>query len=480
MEDFDPLLPPDYSLQRVIATGEEANREERYLNARALGLDGRAFSEADKGWDQARLAWNLAADQRPAIVAFPESAAEVVRVVNYAVENGLQIAPQATGHGAAALSTLRDVILLKTERLNAISIDPERGRATVGAGVTWGPLQAAAARDGLAGLAGSSPDVGVVGYTVGGGIGWLARRYGLACNSVLGFEVVTADGRIVHADADHYPDLFWALRGGGGSFAIITAVDFALYPVGPLYAGTLLWSQDRAAEVLGAWSSWIADVPNAVTSLGRLLNLPPIAEIPEPLRGRSFVGVEAACLTSEREGAELLGRLRALGPEIDTFEMIPPTELSRLHMDPSHPVPAYVDGWLLSDLPSAGIHEMLTAAGPGSGSTILSVELRHLGGALAESSPLHGALDTLDARFALAAISPLPGPDAEPEIEHRAGILRSALAPWIAERNYRNFGERARGVADFHSPETVERLRGVRRRYDPVGIVRTAHPVPTA
>jgi FAD/FMN-containing dehydrogenase len=474
------MLTPDYSLQKVITSGEEAQQRDRLLSTQALGLGARAVSSLDAGWDDARRAWNLAADQRPEFVAFPESAEEVVKLVNFAAENGLRVAPQATGHGAAALGALRDAILVKTERLDSISIDPAGHRATVGAGVTWSRVQEAAAEFGLAGLAGSSPDVGVVGYSVGGGIGWLARKFGLACNSVLGFEVVTSNGEILRVDAGHEPDLFWALRGGGGSFGIVTAVEFALYPIGPLYAGMLLWPQDRATEVLSAWSAWVAEVPDSVTSLGRLLNLPPVPAIPEPLRGRSFVGIEAACLTSEREGVELVDRLRALGPGIDTFAMIEPAGLGRLHMDPTEPVPAWLDGWLLSDLPAAGITALVSAAGPGSGSSLVSVEIRHLGGALAESSPLHGALDTLDARFAVATVGSLRNPDAAAEIERRNGILRGAIAPWLAERNYRNFGERARGVADFHFPETVAALRKVRMRYDPVGIVLAAHAAPTA
>ena len=287
----------------------------------------------------------------------------------------------------------------------------------------------------------------MVGYTLGGGLGWLARRYGLACNSVLAIDVVTADGRLLRVDRDHEPDLFWALRGGGGSFGIVTALEFALYPVRELYAGALFWPQERAAEILQAWQAWTAGLPDSVTSVGRILNLPTIPEIPEGLRGRSFVLVEAACLATEGEGIELLRPLREHGPEIDTFAMLPPTGLGAVHMDPVDPVPASIDGWLLADLPPAAIDALVEAAGPGSGSPLLSVELRHLGGALADAAPDHGALASLDAGFAAATISLVPNADMAAAVERHAAVVRAALAPWEAERNYSNFAERSFDVA---------------------------------
>jgi FAD/FMN-containing dehydrogenase len=346
--------------------------------------------------------------------------------------------------------------------------------------VQWGEVQAAAAAYGLAGLAGSSPEVGVVGYTLGGGLGWMARRYGLACNSVLALDVVTGDGRELRVDRTYEPELFWALRGGGGSFGIVTALEFALYPVRELYAGAMYWPQERAAEILQAWKAWTAGVPDSVTSVGRLLNLPPSPEIPEGLRGRSFVLVEAACLATEGEGFELMRPLRERKPEIDTFAMLPPTELGTLHMDPVDPTPVFIDGWLLADLPSAAIDALVAAAGPGSGSSLLSVELRHLGGALADNAPEHGALASLDAGFATATINLVPDANMAAAVEGHAAIVRAALAPWEAEQNYPNFAERSFDLADLFSPATRERLVRVKAHYDPRDLIRSTHPIPTA
>jgi len=443
-------------------------------------LSGRVVSQTDEGWDLARRAWNLAVDQHPRLVAFPQTAADVVEVVAFARDHGLHVAPQGTGHGAGALGALKDSVLVSTSRMHEVAIDPAGRRARVGAGVTWAEVQAAAAAHGLAGLAGSSPDVGVVGYTLGGGLGWLGRSYGFACNSVLAADIVTADGRMLHVDRQHEPELFWALRGGGGSFGIVTALEFALYPVRELYAGDLFWPLERAGEILHAWGAWTAGLPDAVTSVGRLLNLPPIPQIPEGLRGRSFVLVEAACLGTESQGIELLEPLRGLGPEIDTFAMLPPTGLGALHMDPLEPVPGFVDGLLLANLPPAAVDALVEAAGPGSGSPLLSVEVRHLGGALADAAPDHGALAALDAGFAGATVSLVPNPDMAAAVERHAAIVRSALAPWDAGRNYFNFAERSTEAADLFPPAACERLGRVKAQYDPQNLIQSTHPIPAA
>jgi hypothetical protein len=471
------LFPPDFRTHKIIAAPEAAHHERRLEHIRAR-VTGRIVSRAEEEWDAARKAWNLAAPQRPPLVAFPESAHDIVEFVAFARGHGLRVAPQGTGHGAAALGAIEDALLIKPSRMREIAIDASRRRARVGAGAVWGDVQRAAAVHGLTGLAGSSPAVGVMGYTLGGGLGWLARRYGLACNSVLAADVVTAEGRRLHVDREHQPDLFWALRGGGGSFAVVTALEFALYPVRELYAGALFWPQERAAEVLEAWRAWTADVPDTVTSIGRMLNFPSSPNLPERLRGRSVVVVEAACLVAEGDGIELLRPLRELGPEIDTFAMLPPTGLGTLHMDPVDPTPVFFDGWLLGDLPPAAIDALVEAAGPGSGSPLLSFELRHLGGALAEAAPDHGALASLDAGFAAVTLSPVEDEN-KAALERRAAIVRSALAPWKAERDYPSFAERSFSVSDLFSPATRERLVRVKAQYDPEDLIRSTHPIPT-
>src|SRR4051812_20264772 len=253
----------------------------------------------DASWDDARRAWNLAVDQRPAAVVLPESAEDVLAAVQAARAAGLRVAPQGTGHNAAPLGDLSDTILLKTERMRGVEIDPVARRARVEAGVLGAGVVGAAAQQGLAALAGSSHDVGVVGYTLGGGASWLVRTYGPASRHVVGADIVTADGRFVHADEQEEPELLWAIKGGGGGYGIVTALEFELLPITEVYAGALFFGFERAGEVLAAWAEWTKPAPDEVTSIGRMLQFPPIPDLPEFLRGRSFAVIEAAYLGDE-------------------------------------------------------------------------------------------------------------------------------------------------------------------------------------
>ena len=445
--------------------------------ALAARLQGDVTTPADTGWDEARRAWNLAADQWPAAVVHAESPADVLATVDFSRTNGLRVAPQGTGHFALARGPIDDGVLLRTDRMRGIEIDAEGRRARVEAGVLWQELTDAAAVHGLVGLAGSSHDVGVVGYTLGGGVSWLGRRYGFAANSVRAIEVVTTDCRHVRADAQRERDLFWALRGGGGGFGVVTALELELYPVTELVAGVLFWPIERARDVLGAWSAWVETVPDEVTSVGRLLRFPPLPQVPEHLRGQSFVLVEAAILADEDEAAELLQPLRELGPVMDTVATIPARALSSLHMDPPGPVPGAGDGVLLDDLPPEGIEALLRVAGPGTQSPLLSVEVRHLGGALAREAPGQGAAGAVDAAFGVYAVGMAPDAAAKALVlEHVAGV-HAALAPWASERTYFNFTERRADGRSVYGELAHRRLREIRDRYDRDRMIAVAHGV---
>lgn len=440
-------------------------------------VDGHVVLPGDDGWDLARQAWNLAADQRPVAVVFVETPADVAAVVDYARGRGLRVATQATGHFAGSLDGFENTILVKTSRMRRLEVDPDARTARAEAGVLWEEVVLAAGEHGLAGLAGSSPDVGVVGYTLGGGVGWLARRYGLAANSVVAVELVTADGRIVRADRDNESDLFWAVRGGGGSFGIVTAIEFALYPVTEVYAGILFFPFERAAEVLNAWSEWVEDTPEEITSAGRLMQFPPIPDIPEPVRGRSFVMIEAAFIGSEADGAELLRPLRELDPEMDTFATIPAAELRFLHMDPPQPVPGAGDGMALAELTPETVDALVAVAGPGSGSPLVSVELRQLGGAVAVERPEHGAVGHLDAGFALYGVGMALDTEMEAAVKVHAQTVKDALAPWADGRGFFNFSDTPLEGRSLYPPATYLRLQDVKAAYDPDELFRASHPI---
>jgi FAD/FMN-containing dehydrogenase len=435
---------------------------------------------ADPEWDEARSPWNLAHDQLPAFVAFPESAEDVIAIVEHARRNGLRVAPQGTGHNAGPLGELADTILLSTSRMRGVEIDVEGRRARVAAGTLWLEVTEPASEHGLAPLAGSSPDVGVVGYSLGGGVSWLARKHGLSANSVLAIEVVTADGRLRRVDHDNNPDLFWALRGGGGSFGVVTAMEIALYPVPELYAGAMFWDWSRASEVMHAWREWTLTVPHEVTSSARILQLPPIPEIPEPLRGRAVVTVDAAILGDRAFGAAMVQPLRDLGPEIDTFDMVPPVALSRLHQDPEEPMPVLTEHRLLADLPAEAVDAFVAVAGPDSGSTLMISEIRHLGGALREIRPGHGALATLEAGYLFFGGGVAATPEMVAGLRAELPPFKAAMAEWDAGRGYLNFEESAAGSRSFYDEVTHRHLRRIKTQVDPGDIFMSNHPIPPA
>jgi FAD/FMN-containing dehydrogenase len=429
----------------------------------------------DAGWDAARSAFNLLVDQRPEAVARPRSADETAAIVTMAAELGLRVAPQGSGHNAGPLGSLEGTVLIKLERMTAVELRAGDRRARVEAGARWWDITPQASEHGLAAMHGSSPEINVTGYSLGGGVGWMARKHGLQTNHLTAIEIVTADGVQRRVDAETEPELFWALRGGSGNFGIVTAIEFELIPVREFYAGTLFFPYERASEVLHAWHEWIEDVPDEITSVGSLLQLPDLEVIPEIVRGKSFARVEGIYLGSEADGVELLEPLRKLGPEMDTFAMVPPVGLAHLHMDPIGPVPYLSAHALVGHLAPADVDEYLSVAGPGSGSP-LSIELRHMGGALERGAPDHGALDTLPGKYMMFALGGVLDPGDVPIIEAELARVDATFAAYDVGR-YSNFTEERHDVEAMYPDGTVDRLRRVKADYDPEGVFRANHAV---
>jgi FAD/FMN-containing dehydrogenase len=441
-------------------------------------MQGRVSAPGDIDWDEARQAWNLAVDQRPAAVAIPHSADDVVAIVDFARERGLRVSAQGTGHNAAAYDTLAETILVKTQEMRGVEIDAEAQVARVAAGTLWIEVTEPASALGLAPLAGSSPDVGVVGYTLGGGSSWLARKHGLSANSVVAIEVVTADGELVRADAEHHADLFWALRGGGGNFGVVTHMEIRLFPLTEVYAGMMFWPWERSAEVLKAWAAWTRTAPEEVTTSARIMQIPPIPEIPEFLRGRSLVIIDGAYIGDEASALELFRPLRDLGPELDTFAMIPPAGLARIHMDPEGATPALGGaGLMLAELPDEAVDAFLAATGPGSGSALLMAEIRHIGGALARKPVGAGALSRFNGEYMTFAGGIPVTPEIAAAIHAGLATLTDALTPWDSGSAYLNFTEEKVDPAKFYPATNYERLRRVKADVDPAGLFRGNHEI---
>src|SRR3954447_21586918 len=330
-------------------------------------LNGAVVLPDDRRYDEARSSFNLLVDQRPAAVAFPSDARDVADAVAYAQRVGLRVAPQATAHNQAPLGDMEELLLVNVSRLQDVHVDPGAKRVRVGAGVKWDRVAPRLSAHGLAGLHGSSPDVGIARYSLGGGMGWLSRKHGLQTNAVTALEIVTADGEQRRVDAEHEPELFWALRGGGGNFGVVTAIEFDVVEIEELSAGAYFFPIERADEVLHTWNAMRHWLPDEMMSWANLLHFPPLPDVPAFARGRSYAVVMAAFLGSRAEGESLLRPLRQLGPERDTFAMVPPVVLGDLAMDPLDPVPFQSTSALLDDLSSQTIDDVLAAAGPESG-----------------------------------------------------------------------------------------------------------------
>lgn len=433
-------------------------------------------SRGSDGYEANRGAFNVLLSQKPAGIVTPAGAADVVDAVEYAKAEGLRIGAQRTGHSAEPLGDLADTLLVRTAAMNTVSIDRRQRIARVGAGALWGDLVPQASDLGLAACHGSSPTVGIVGYSLGGGVGWYGRKHGLQANRVTAVELVDATGTERRVDADTDAELFWALRGGGGDFGIVTALEFELLPITDVFAGALFFGVDRAGEVLHAWHQWTATAPEEVTSVGRLLSFPPLPEIPEPLRGQDFAVIEAVALLPEAEAAELLAPLRGLGAAIDTFATQPPAGISGLHMDPPEPAPYAGAGMLLGDLPGAGIDALLAAVGPDSPAKLLSVELRHDGGAMGRGAPEHGAMDRLPGEFLMFGVGIVPEPAALAPTKEWLAAMTDAMKRWDAGR-YLNFSDDTEDIGVAFPPETCERLRAAKATYDPEDLFHANHPV---
>jgi FAD binding domain len=446
-----------------------------------LSIAGHVAWPGDPDWDQARAAWNLAADRQPTAVAFVESAEDVAKVIAFASRHGLKVTGRGTGHGAVAIGALEQTILIKTERMRGIEIDEQAQTARVEAGVLAMELGAAAQARGLCSLPGSAPDVGVIGYTLGGGLSWLGRRYGFACNRVTAIELVSADGELRRVDAEHDSDLFWALRGGGGCYAIVTALHVALLPIAELYAGIMIFPAELGVGAIRAYRDWTATAPEEITSIVRFLRPPPLPDVPEPLRDRPLITIDAAYAGDQAGGERAIAALREIGePIMDTFAQIPAEALSKIHMDPEQPVPGLGHHALISELPDEAIDAFVGAVGPDAGSPLLLAELRHIGGALGRAGTNAGALAKLDADFLMFSVGLPMTPELGQAIDGYLDHLDETMAPWRADGGYFNFAERSCGVDAILPAETHERLLEVKRRWDPAGMIGANHELTVA
>lgn len=432
---------------------------------------GEVVTPLDPGWDDARQTFNLAVDQQPAAIVYAESADDVAAAVRFARKNNLRVAPQTTGHNAGPLApSLADVVLVKTTRMKGVEIDTDKRIARVQAGTVWGEVTARLEGTGLAALHGSSPTVGVVGYSLTGGVGFQARKHGLQTNKITAIELVNEFGEVIRASEKVHPDLFWALRGSGGNFGVVTAMEFELVPTPQVHAGMMIWPWEHAEAVYERWLEILPNLPEEFTTTCRLLQVPDIEEIPEFVRGRQLVVFNGAYLGDRDDAAKLLAPLRELTPEIDTFDDVDASALAFLHMDPEDPMPYSSDHMQLELLNPDFATEFVAAARPEGGSPLVMVELRHVGGALSRCAPGDGARSSLRGEMTYFAIAPdVPELPAE-VVEAQKQRVRDVLEPHRAEQNYLNFSEAEGQLADFFDAHTFARIVAVKSEYDAADI----------
>lgn len=447
------------------------------LDELARTVVGPVLRAGDPGLADEVAPFNVAHSPSPAVVVGATSAADVAAAVSWAVAAGRTVAVQATGHGL--LGTLDDAVLVTTSRMSDVVIDPVARTARVGAGVRWRQVIDAAAPHGLAPLSGSSSDVGVVGYTLGGGLGVMARKHGFAADHVRRAELVTADGRIRTVDAESDPELFWALRGGKGNVGIVTELEFDLMPVAGLHGGCVFYPGAAARELLHAYREWTPGLPEETTTSIAILRMPPDPAVPGPLRGQTVVHLRFAHLGPAEKGEALIAPMRAVAPALmDTVADMPYTAVDSIHMDPTDPMPSFDRGMTLRELPAEAVDALLEVAGPDVEVPLVMVELRHLGGALSRPAAVPNAVAGRDAAYSAWVLGPMVPPlvDVVPAVT--AGVI-ARLAPWAARGSLLNFLGAAgpQEVGTLWGDGDLERLRALRRRLDPAGVFAHGHVV---
>lgn len=444
-------------------------------------VSGAVVVPGDPDYDTARAGFNLAFEHHPALVVMAESAGDVVAAVRFAVAHDLDIAVQATGHGVVRAAD--GALLLNTSRLTGVTIDPAARTARILAGTKWGQVLPTAQAHGLAPLLGSSPTVGAVGYTLGGGLGWLGRKYGLAADSVVSFEVVTAEGEQLLASDGENADLFWGLRGGGGGLAIVTAMTVQLFPVQTVYGGVLVYPGEMAAAVLRRWRDWLPALPDEMTSAVKIINVPDLEFAPPPLRGKTVTLLEGCYCGSPDEGAALINDWRAWqAPLIDQFGPMPFAEVARISNDPADPVPSLASGAWLRELSNAAIDTLVRYATLQVARVpLIYAEVRHAGGAIRRADAAASAFGHRDAELLLATVGMIPAPPLRDVLGGYIGGMLAELAPALTGTVYMNFlegDEKNERVRDGFPAQTLARLAVLKARFDPVNRLNRAMALP--
>jgi FAD/FMN-containing dehydrogenase len=447
------------------------------------GLTGSAVQPGDDGYDEARAIWNGAHDGRPAVIARCADAADVRHAIGFARSEGLTVAVRGGGHSIPGFSTCDDGIVIDLSPMKGIAVDVDAATVRAEGGLTWAELDAATQEHGLAVTGGLISTTGIAGFTLGGGIGWLMRKHGLACDNLRAAEIVTADGQVLTASADENPDLFWGLRGGGGNFGVVTTFEFDLHPVGPtVAAGPVFYPGERAEEIMRFYRDFVGDLPDEATTLVNLLTAPPAPFLPAEWHGKKLVALICCYSGDTDEGMKALQPLRDLGdPVADLVGPMPYTQLQSL-VDALWPkgTQAYMKAGYLRELDDHAIETVAsyhqTATSPSS-----EIHIQHFGGAIARVGEDETAYGERRAPFVLNAIAsthdPTGGLDTHVDWAQR---LYAAIEPSLTGGAYINFlsAEGEERVRAAYGAEKFDRLRALKDRYDPTNLFHLNQNIP--
>ncbi|MFJ9319435.1 FAD-binding oxidoreductase [Streptomyces globisporus] len=441
------------------------------VDALAARVDGSVFTPSDEGYASETVGFNLRGGHRPALVVAAASAGDVQAAVSFAVAHGMALGVMTTGH--QPFPARDNFLLLTTRAMRTVAIDAERYVAKVGAGAVWSDVVGPAQAVGLAPVNGSAPDVGVVGFTLGGGHSpFLGRRHGWAVDRVVSIEVVTADGVLRRVDADSDPDLFWALRGGRSNFGVVTELEIELFPLSSFYGGGIYFGAEHLEKVLRTFPEVVRDAPDDFTCSVAVMNMPPVPEIPEPFRGRTLAHVRVVGLGTDEETEKQIAPFRAIGTGVvDTIGRHPYVACGSVHADPEHPFPYEERSTLLSELPARAVDRLADIARQGVGGPVTILEVRHFGGALNRRPENAAPVAAREAAFGVWGVTVGP-PEAVAAGYAELDRTMESMSPWAIGRVSTNFAARENSAEDIFGERDLERLRILKRHYDPANVFR--------
>lgn len=431
-------------------------------------LTGPLYLPGDDGYAPEIAAFNTATVHTPEAVVGAENANDVLETVRFARDNDYKVSVQATGHGAEW--PINSGILITTGRMKNVSIEPDTRIATIGAGARWGAVIAEGFKYGLAPITGSSPNVGVVGYILGGGVGPLSRSHGFSSDYLASLAVVTGTGELLEANANSNADLFWAMRGGKEGFGIVTEVQVRLVKIDALYAGSLWYEEDNIEAALRTWIDWTASADPDVTTSVAIFRFPDLPFLPPMLRGRRLLSLRFAYPGDVRRGAELAAPFRAAAPlYMDELGELPLDKTFRIHNDPTQPAPSWVRGMMLSHVDQQLATTLLSAVGKGTDHPFVAVEIRQMGEATRDDVPEGSSVGGREANFTLGMISSNPQAFAEAAPAF-ADKLTDSLSDYIApitNINFKGIPTTAGRPLRNWTPDVEARLQEIREKYNP-------------